>query len=29
MAPLLQLLARQARRKGIDRQLEERYYRPS
>lgn len=27
MAPLLQLLARQARRKGIDRQLEERYYR--
>lgn len=29
MAPLLRALAARARRKGIDRQLEERYYRPS
>lgn len=29
MAPLLRVLAARARRKGIDRQLEDRYYRPS
>lgn len=29
MAPLLRVLAGWARRKGVDRQLEERYYRPS
>jgi quercetin dioxygenase-like cupin family protein len=28
MAPLFQLMAARARRKGLDRQLEERYYRP-